>query len=71
MAKKPAESPEVLTTPEACQFLRIDKRTYYSLVESGQINARRLGRGYKVLKSTLVEFLKAGPAGRRPQAQKP
>ena len=31
MAKEGAKDPEVMTTPEACRFLRIDKRTYYAL----------------------------------------
>lgn len=65
MAKRQSELPEVLTTPEACRFLRIDKRTYYTLIESGRIKAQMLGRGYKVLKKTLVEFLEAGSSGRR------
>ena len=70
MARRKAEEPEVLTTPEACEFLRIDKRTYYDLVESGQIKARRLGRGYKVLKKTLVEFMEGGAPERRSSRKK-
>lgn len=72
MPRKRAElEPEVLTTPEACRFLRINKRSYYALVESGQIRARKLGRGYKVLKKTLVEFMEAKPSeGRRRRKRK-
>jgi excisionase family DNA binding protein len=68
---KPAAEPEVMTTPEACRFLRIDKRTYYALVESGQIQARKLGRGYKVLKKKLIEFMESRPSeGRQRRKRK-
>ena len=71
MARRKAEDAEVLTTPEACEFLRIDKRTFYNLVESGRIKAGKLERGYRVLKKNLIEFLDAAPTkGRRSKRKK-
>ncbi len=56
-ARRARPDPEVLTTPEACRFLRINKRTYLDLVKKGEIKAKKLGRGYKVLKQNLVKYL--------------
>jgi excisionase family DNA binding protein len=47
------EKTEVLTTNEACEYLRISRPTFLKLVHTKQIRARKLGRGWKVLKSDL------------------
>jgi excisionase family DNA binding protein len=48
---------EVLTTQEAAEFLRIDKKLLYKLIDSGQLKAKRLGRVYRISKTALNEFL--------------
>jgi excisionase family DNA binding protein len=48
---------EVLTTKEAAEFLRIDKKLLYKLIESGQLKAKRIGRVYRISKTALNEFL--------------
>jgi excisionase family DNA binding protein len=48
----------VLTTQEACDYLRISRPTYLKYLYIGRIRAVKLGRGWKVLKSELDRFLK-------------
>jgi excisionase family DNA binding protein len=48
----------VLTTREACQYLRISRPTYLKYVYDGKIRAKKVGKGWKVLKSELDRFLK-------------
>ena len=48
----------VLTTQEACGYLRISRPTYLKYLYVGKIRAVKLGRGWKVLKSELDRFLK-------------
>lgn len=51
------EDNEVLTTQEAAEYLRIDKKLLYKLIDSGQLKAKRLGRVYRISKTALNEFL--------------
>jgi excisionase family DNA binding protein len=48
---------EVLTTKEACTYLRISRPTYLKLIYTNQIKAKKLGRGWKVLRSVLKAYL--------------
>jgi excisionase family DNA binding protein len=48
---------EVLTTREACRYLRISRPTFLKLIYTNQIRARKVGRGWKVLKSELETYL--------------
>jgi excisionase family DNA binding protein len=50
---------EVLTTKEACDYLRISRPTFLNLVHTNQIRAKKVGKGWKVLKSELIAFLKS------------
>jgi excisionase family DNA binding protein len=53
-----SESHTVLTTREACQYLRISRPTYLKYVYEGKIRAKKVGKGWKVLKSELDRFLR-------------
>lgn len=48
---------EVLTTTEACKYLRISRPTFLKLVQTNQIRARKLGRGWKVLMSEIQAYM--------------
>ena len=48
----------VLTTAEACDYLRISRPTYLKYLCTGRIKGTKAGKGWKVLKSELVQFLK-------------
>jgi excisionase family DNA binding protein len=52
-----SESHTVLTTREACQYLRISRPTYLKYVYEGKIRAKKVGKGWKVLKAELDRFL--------------
>jgi excisionase family DNA binding protein len=52
-----AEKDEVFTTKEACKYLRISRPTFLKLVHSEQIKAKKVGKGWKVLKSELQAYL--------------
>jgi excisionase family DNA binding protein len=47
------EKYEVLTTKEACEYLRISRPTFLKLVYTKQIRARKVGRDWRVLRSEL------------------
>jgi excisionase family DNA binding protein len=48
----------VMTTQEACDYLRISRPTYLKYLYGGRIRAAKLGKGWKVLKSELDRFLR-------------
>jgi excisionase family DNA binding protein len=48
----------VLTTQEACHYLRISRPTYLKYLYVGKIKGVKVGKGWKVLKSELDRFLK-------------
>jgi excisionase family DNA binding protein len=48
----------VLTTQEACTYLRISRPTYLKYIYLGRIKGAKAGKGWKVLKSELDRFLK-------------
>jgi len=50
----------VLTTQEACHYLRISRPTYLKCLYTGKIKGAKVGKGWKVLKSELDRFLKGG-----------
>jgi excisionase family DNA binding protein len=56
----------VLTTQEACGYLRISRPTFLKYLYLGRIKGTKAGKGWKVLKSELDRFLKGG--NERPQA---
>ncbi len=50
---------EVLTTKEAAEFLKVkDTRTILKLIDEGKIDSKKIGRGYKILKSELIRYMK-------------
>lgn len=48
----------VLTTKEACDYLRISRPTFLKYLNLGRIKGIKAGKGWKVLKSELDRFLK-------------
>jgi excisionase family DNA binding protein len=49
---------EVLTTKEACKYLRISRPTFLKLVHTNQIKSRKVGRGWKVLMSEIQAYMR-------------
>ncbi len=52
------EEDTILTTQEACDYLRISRPTYLKYLHTGRIKATKMGKGWRVLKSELDRFLK-------------
>jgi excisionase family DNA binding protein len=52
----------VLTTQEACHYLRISRPTYLKYIYGGKIKGAKVGKGWKVLRSGLDRFLKGEEA---------
>jgi excisionase family DNA binding protein len=52
------EKDEVFTTEEALQYLKISKPTFLKYIRLGRIRAIKAGKGWRVLNSELVRFLK-------------
>ena len=56
------ERDEVLTTEEATGYLKISKPTFLKYIRIGKIRAIKAGKGWRVLQSELVRFLKGKAA---------
>ena len=52
------ETDSVLTTAEAVQFLKISKPTLLKYIHLRKIRAVKAGKGWKILRSELHQFLK-------------
>ncbi len=48
---------EVMTTEEACHYLRISRPTLIKYLHLGLIRGTKAGKGWKILKSELDRFL--------------
>ena len=44
---------EVMTTEEAMAYLKISKPTLFQFIKSGRIRAKKLGKGYRMLRCDL------------------
>jgi excisionase family DNA binding protein len=51
----------VLTIEEVAQFLKVSETTLYQLVRAGKIPSRKVGREWRFLKQTIIDWL-AKPA---------
>ena len=52
------EKDPVLTTEEATEYLKISKPTYLKYIRLGRIRAIKAGKGWRVLHSELIRFLR-------------
>ncbi|MFC1578679.1 excisionase family DNA-binding protein [Thermodesulfobacteriota bacterium] len=48
---------DILTTKEACEYLKISRPTYLKCIADGKIKAQKVGRGWRALKSELKKSL--------------
>ena len=54
--------PEVLRTGDGQEILGVGRKEVYRLISAGALPAVRAGRGYRILKAALVEWLAGGKA---------
>ncbi|UCD78758.1 MAG: helix-turn-helix domain-containing protein [Desulfobacterales bacterium] len=48
----------IFNTQEACSYLKISRPTYLKYINSGKIKAKKIGRGWKIVKSELDRFIR-------------
>lgn len=51
------EYPEILTTEEACEVLRVGYNALYELLQSGKLKAYRNGRLWRIPKQSVIEYI--------------
>jgi excisionase family DNA binding protein len=51
---------DILTVKEAAEFLRIERKLLYKLIDSGEISAKRVGKAWRISKDTLVAYISKG-----------
>ena len=52
-----SEYPDILTTDEACEALRIGYNALYDLLQSGKLKAYRNGRLWRIPKKSVIEYI--------------
>ena len=52
-----SEYPDILTTDDACEALRIGYNALYDLLQSGKLKAYRNGRFWKIPKKSIIEYI--------------
>ena len=52
-----SEYPDILTTDEACEALRIGYNALYDLLQSGKLKAYRNGRVWRIPKQAIIEYI--------------
>jgi excisionase family DNA binding protein len=48
---------ELMTAQEAADYLRVNIKLLYKLVDSGEIKAKRVGRIIRITKTAITEYL--------------
>ena len=51
--------PRFLTASEVAERMRVSKMTVYRLIRAGQMDAVRIGRGYRVREDALEKYIQA------------
>jgi excisionase family DNA binding protein len=49
---------EFLTVPEIAKVLKVNKMTIYRYIKAGKITAYKVGKGFRINKKELENFLK-------------
>lgn len=50
---------DIVNVKDLCSMLHISKHTAYSLVQSGELPAKRIGRIYRIRKQDVIAFVSA------------
>ncbi len=51
---------DILTTKEVCSILKIEKATLYKLINQGELIAFRSGKGWRIPKPALNNYVSEG-----------
>lgn len=52
--------PDILSVAQVMELLQIGKVLAYKLIEAKKIKAIKIGREYKVLKNSIIDFINNG-----------
>jgi len=52
--------PDVLTVAQVEKILSVGHYSVYKLIHDGTLRALKVGRGYRIVKSSLIEYLYGG-----------
>lgn len=52
------EPQDIITIDELCEWLAIGKNAAYSLLNSGEIKAFKIGRIWKIPREAITEYIK-------------
>jgi excisionase family DNA binding protein len=52
-----AEDPEILTTEEAADLLRVSTKTVLALARAGALPGTKVGRAWRFLRADLVNYV--------------
>jgi excisionase family DNA binding protein len=54
--------PDLLTSEEACEFLRVTPLSLYGYIKGGKLKAYRIGKRYRIPREALIAFLEGRAA---------
>ena len=60
MDEQPGWVLQILTTDEVAGLLKMSRRSVQRLIHDNQLQARKIGRAYRVLGLDLLTFLRSG-----------
>ena len=55
-----SDYPDILSVQQLMELLQIGKVLAYRLIEEKKVKAIKIGREYKVLKTSIIEFINNG-----------
>lgn len=50
--------PDIMTTQECQKILKVGKNTILNLIHTGELDAFKIGRRWKIPKESVIEYLK-------------
>lgn len=49
--------PDILTTADVCDLLKVSKSTVYKLIQTGELKAKKVAQHYRIPKVELINFI--------------
>lgn len=49
--------PDILTTKDVCELLKVSKHTVYQLISAKELKAKKIARQYRIQKAELIDYL--------------
>lgn len=54
-----SDYPDILTTEDVCNLLKVSKYTIYKLIRSKKLKAKKVAQHYRIQKAELLNFINA------------